>query len=143
MKHIKSLESFGDHSLVNENEERQPINEYLQDVINALPELEKLINKYNKINVKLKAGVTKGRREDSITIYSDDLYNMLSPLGKSVFSSIEISFWGGSVTSDGNLWFNPKVSYTHPSRGRNGTDFIWDSLWFDTQKKKWIEGRKF
>lgn len=124
------------------NESLRDSSEHLDAVVNALPELEKLIFKYNKLKVKLKAKKSDTRSGIVITIFSDDLTNDLSPLGKTVFKTIQISFWGGSENQDGDIWFNPKVSYTHHGGGSNGTDFIWDSLWFNPKTNKWIEGRR-
>lgn len=117
--------------------------EHLDAVQNALPELEKLINKYTKVKLKLKVKAVDARSGIVLRIYSDDIGAMLSPLGRTVFSKINIAFWGGNETRDGKIWFNPKISYEHPSGGSNGTDFIWDSLWFDPNTNKWIEGRRF
>lgn len=126
------------------NESIQDPSEHLDAVINALPELEKLVFKYNKFKVNLKAKIELTRSGSIIKIYSDDLTKDLSPLGKTMFSKIAVGFWGGNVTQDGKtIWFNPKVWYEHPSGGSNGTSFIWDSLWFDLETNKWIEGRRF
>jgi hypothetical protein len=39
------------------------------------------------------------------------------------------------------IWINPKLEYEHPNGGSNGTDFLWNSLYFDFKNEKWIEGR--
>jgi hypothetical protein len=117
--------------------------EELEKVKAALPALEKLIEKISKVKLTLEAELEAGRRETRIQITSQDLSNQLSPLGKTVFSKINIFFWGGTMNQEGHIWFNPKLSYEHPSRGSNGTDFLWDSLWYDIGNDKWIEGRKF
>jgi hypothetical protein len=124
------------------NEAESATQEHLDMVISALPQLEALIEKYGKFKVKLKAELQKNRSGETISIFSDDITDLLSPLGKTIFSKFAIGFWGGSVTKDGNIWFNPKVWYEHPMGGSNGTDFIWDALWFDVEKGTWIEGRR-
>jgi hypothetical protein len=138
---IKKFEEFVNES-TSINEAESPTQEHLDMVISALPQLEALIEKYGKFKVKLKAELQKNRSGETISIFSDDLSSLLSPLAKMVFAKFNIYFWGGSVTQDGNIWFNPKVSYEHPMGGSNGTDFIWDSLWFDVKKGTWIEGRR-
>lgn len=110
----------------------------LEQVKSALPELEKLILKESKVKVKLKANIS---RKWNIEIASDDLHSTLSPLGKTVFSNIRVRFWGGQLTKEGTVWFSPKLEYEHPSGGSNGTDFVWDSLWYNLETYKWIEGR--
>lgn len=144
MKKIKSFEDFANESedFINEAE-RNPTQEHLDAVIAALPQLEALILKYTKAKIKLKAILEDGRRETYIRIFSDDLADQLSPLGKIIFSKINVYFWGGTITQDGNIWFNPKISYEHPSHGTNGTDFVWDALWFDVEKGSWVEGRRY
>lgn len=136
MKNLKQFEEFVNESI-------SDASEHLNAVINALPELEKLILKYTNAKIKLKAKAEKTRSGTIIRIYSDDLSKDLSPLGRIVFKSIQVMFWGGTENRDGDIWFSPKISYTHPGGGSNGTDFIWDTLWFNTKTNKWIEGRKF
>jgi hypothetical protein len=112
----------------------------LDEVKDALPKLEELIKKAigTKPTLEVKAA-SKGRLE----ITSGDLINDLGKtLVKTLFKEISIGFWGGNVTSDGKtIWFNPKIWYQHPSGGTNGTDFVWDSLWYNLEKKEWITGR--
>jgi hypothetical protein len=69
-------------------------------------------------------------------------------LVKTLFTSINVRFWGGTVVRDGNaIWFNPKIEYAHPSGGTNGTDFIWDALWYvlkdhgQYKAGQWVTGR--
>lgn len=124
------------------NESLRDASEHLAAVTKALPDLEKLIFNASKVKAKLKARAEDTRSGIILRIYSDDLSNMLSPLGKTAFSKINISTWGGTVNKDGQIWFTPKLSYEHPSGGSNGTDFVWDAIWFDPNTNKWIEGRK-
>ena len=110
----------------------------LTDIHEALPDLEKLIQRHSGAKVKLKASINGNR----IYIYSDNLIGQISPIGKTVFKEINIAFWGGDYIEKTNqIWFNPKTSYEHPSGGSNGSDFIWQSLWFDLNKKVWVEGK--
>lgn len=142
MKRVKTFDDYINESTNNINE-NQLTEDHLSQVQQALPELEKLIEKISKVKLTLEAELDAGRRKTRIQITSQDLSNQLSPLGKTVFSKINIDFWGGIMNQDGDIWFNPKLSYEHPSRGSNGTDFLWDSLWYDIGNDKWIEGRKF
>jgi hypothetical protein len=124
----------------NDLNEGADVTPYLDEVKKALPQLEDLIKKKLGFAPKLTAD-KKGN--DRIFIQSSDLMNELGKtLVKTLFTKIEIGFWGGNVTGDGkSIWFNPKIWYEHPSGGSNGADFIWDSLWWDLASKKWIEGR--
>jgi hypothetical protein len=124
----------------NDLNEGADVTPYLDEVKKALPQLEDLIKKKLGFAPKLTAD-KKGA--DRIFIQSSDLMNELGKtLVKTLFTKIEIGFWGGNVTSDGkSIWFNPKIWYEHPSGGSNGADFVWDSLWWDLASKKWIEGR--
>lgn len=136
--HIKKLNDFikESNSHINEAEDVTP---YLADVQAALPQLEDLIKKKLGFKPSLKADLERG----NIRITSSDIINELGKtLVKTIFTKVEIGFWGGNITRDGKtIWFNPKLWYEHPSGGSNGTDFVWDSLWWDIDAKKWIEGR--
>jgi hypothetical protein len=119
--------------------EAADVTPYLDEVKKALPQLEELIKKKLGFKPALNAGIERG----VIKITSNDIINELGrTLVKTIFTKVEIGFWGGNVTGDGkSIWFNPKLWYEHPSGGSNGTDFVWDSLWWDLNAKKWIEGR--
>jgi len=116
----------------------------LANVESALPELERLIKNQIGADVKLGAHLKRGGLE----IYSNDLTKLLgNTLVKTIFKSIKVRFWGGQVARDGqSIWFNPKLEYVHPSGGSNGTDFIWQSIWYvleDHGKYKageWVTG---
>jgi len=123
---------------LNESEDATP---YLDEVKAALPDLEDLIKKELGFKPKLDVKASRGRLE----ITSGDIINELGKtLVKTMFVEVTIGFWGGNITKDGKtIWFNPKLWYKHPSGGTNGTDFVWDSLWYDLEKKEWITGRSF
>ena len=113
--------------------------EMLLQVQQALPDLEKMIQKRSSVKVKLMAEMNR----EKINIHSDNLIGQLSPLGRTIFKEINIYFWGGDYIEKTNqIWFNPKLSYEHPSGGSNGSDFIWQSLWFNLDKNVWFEGRR-
>ena len=124
----------------NDLNEGADVTPYLDEVKKALPQLEDLIKKKLGFAPKLTAD-KKGN--DRIFIQSSELIGELGKtLVKTLFTKIELGFWGGNVTSDGkSIWFNPKIWYEHPGGGSNGADFVWDSLWWDLSSKKWIEGR--
>jgi len=144
MEYIKTFESFDS---VNESEDPSI---FFPDVKSALPALEKMIKTEIGAPIKLNAELKTGRQGAYIEISSGELLGMLgNTLAKTLFSSINVRFWGGTVVRDGNsIWFNPKIQYTHPSGGSNGTDFVWDGLWYilkDHDKYKageWVAGRK-
>lgn len=105
-----------------------------------LPALEDLIEKRLGCRIKLNASLQSRRDgEERIRISSGSLLEFLgNTLVKTIFSEINLDWWGGTLADDGSVWFNPKVSYEHPRGGSNGTDFLWDSLWY--KDGKWIEG---
>ena len=133
-KHMKTFENF-----INEGVEKN-YEEILSKVQSALPELSELINHKLGFSPKLDAQLSNKRVR---IVGTEDLMEQLGDtLVKTLFSKISIYFCGGDVLDDGKqVWFNPNVSYEHPSGGSNGTKFIWDSLWFDLEKNEWIEGR--
>lgn len=110
----------------------------LEQLQQALPELELLIEKHLGCKISLK--VTQKELNDPIEITSGNIIDELGgTLVKTLFTSINVVFWGGILTKDNEaFWFAPKLSYNHPSGGSNGVDFIWTSLWF--KEGKWIEG---
>lgn len=140
-KNGKPIGVDGQHRPISRVDEAEKLTqEHLEQVKNALPELEKLILKHSKVKTKLNAD---SGRNGSIKITSDDLSNQLSHLGKTVFTIIKVDFWGGLLTKEGTIWFNPKLEYEHPSGGSNGVDFIWDAISYNPETSKWIEGRRF
>jgi len=125
---------------VNDLNEAADVTQYFDEVKKALPQLEDLIKKKLGFSPKL---TVEQKGNVKLEIKSGDLLNELGKtLVKTLFTKIELGFWGGNVTGDGkSIWFNPKVWYEHPGGGSNGADFVWDSLWWDLASKKWIEGR--
>ena len=131
----KKTASLNEGETLNESEATP---EMVLQVQQALPALEKLIQKRSGVKVKLMAEMNRG----NLRIYSDNLIGQISPLGKTVFKEIKVYFWGGDYIEKTNqIWFNPKTSYEHPSGGSNGADFIWQSLWFKLDDNVWVEGR--
>lgn len=138
------MRELNDFKQVNENENYQEWVDALQNVEKALPELSKLIKKHIGVSPKLLVRFNKGRSSNNLKIYGEE--NLIKELGnglvKTIFTEISIDMWGGTMTKDNMIWFNPKISYQHPGGGSNGTDFIWNGLWFDLANNKWIEGTK-
>lgn len=131
------------HEHLNENENLYQ--DYMFAATKEIPALVRLIQKELGFSPKIVIELQKGRNGESLKISSSD--NLVKELGntlvKAIFTEIKIDFWGGTkLTSENKIWFNPKISYTHPGGGSNGTDFLWDSLWFDLDTNKWITGRK-
>lgn len=117
---------------------------------NSLPALAELINKELGFAPELKTEFiakkyppTIGDDKYRVQLSSEELINELgSTLVKTIFSSIKLRCWGGEFVEEGNaVWFNPKLEYTHPNGGSNGTDFMWDSLWYRVDTCTWIAGR--
>ena len=120
--------------------------EIIKQLEDALPELEKMIQKTSGVKAKMNVEA-QPRDPNGVRVFSDSLYKQLSPIGKTAFSDINIEFWGGSYIpkakgENARIWFNPKLSYSHPSGGSNGTEFIWQGINYDVDDNKWIYGRK-
>jgi len=110
-----------------------------EQVKSALPTLSDIIYKRLGFYVELKVL----HNENNIKLFSEK--NLIEYLGDSLvrtmFSKVEINFWGGTLLYNENkIWFNPKLSYDHPRGGSNGTDFLWNSLYFNIDTNEWIEG---
>lgn len=118
--------------------------EQFEEIVTKLPELEHEIEKVSGVKVSLEAELKQDRLDNNyIRIISQDLSDQLSPLGKQIFSTIKIDTWGGSINKEETkLWINMKISYTHPSGGSNGADFLWANLHYSFIEHKWIYGRK-
>lgn len=109
-------------------------------VVDYLSELEILIEKYLGFRPKLEAFYSERNNKIKIRGTENLVGNLGDTLVKTIFTKINIEFWGGDLVDDNSIWFNPKLSYEHPLGGSNGTDFLWDSLWF-TKNNEWVEGR--
>lgn len=116
----------------------------LELVKSCLPALSDIIQKRLGFYAELKVNKSEYNiKSYNIKLYSED--NLIEFLGnslvKTMFSKVQINFWGGTLSEGENkIWFNPKLSYEHPRGGTNGTDFLWNSLWFDLETYEWIEG---
>lgn len=146
---MKDLKHFlNDGMSVNEADIETPDMEIiLNDIRAALPELEDEIRKAlgdNSMKFTLKCEIRQGWNKTVFDIHSDD--NLVKYLGKglwkTLFKTLEISWWGGEINKNGKVWFNPKIQYQHPQGGSNGTDFIWDTVWWDIAEKKWEFGSR-
>ena len=144
---MKPLQEFFEEQLDNSiNESSEGCTpEMLTMVQDKLPELENLIRSALgcKSNEKIGLHAEMGRN-NKISIYSDDILYMLgTTLVHTLFKEICIDFWGGSYSpKHEKIWFNPNISYKHPGGGSNGTDFIWNNVWFDPKTQEWEVGRK-
>ena len=131
--------------ILNESEEETffDSDEIFTKLCQVLPELEKLIQKRLGLKCKLTASLRSDRDGDYIKIVSNDLLKNYgnNPIVRNCFSKINIDFWGGKLTEDKQIWFNPRIYYEHPNGGSNGTQFLWDSLWFIPGSQMWVEGR--
>ena len=74
-----------------------------------------------------------------IVITSDDiLHNSKDPILNAIFKEMTIDFWGGNYNENENcFWFNPKIMYKHYGGGSNGTQFLWNNVWFLLDTKTW------
>ncbi len=118
---------------------------------NSLPALAELINKElgfsPTLHIEMKSKLyppVLNNDQVRFILTSDSLLNELGDtLVKTIFKEIKIEFWGGNISNDGNnIWFNPKLTYDHPSGGSNGTDFVWEAIWYNIETDNWITSRK-
>lgn len=116
--------------------------EILSAISAKLPELTAIIEKElgfaPALNVELK--FTRNWNEPYFEITGTE--NLINELGntlvKTLFTEIQIGFWGGKISEDKTrVWFNPKIWYTHVSGGSNGTDFLFRNLNFMIDESKW------
>ena len=117
----------------------------LQKIEFALPELEKEIKKKlgndaNNFDFELTVDEKTDRRNETIyTINSGNLIELTGPIGKTIYESFIFNTWGGNKVPDENkIWFNPKFSFRYVKGGSNGTEAIWNSIWFDIDEEEWI-----
>ncbi|WP_296864556.1 hypothetical protein [uncultured Methanobrevibacter sp.] len=117
------------------NEAATFTDEQFQTVVDHIGELEKEFEKELKFKVKL--NVEKEPRK--IVISSDDiLHNSKDPILNAIFKEMTIDFWGGNYNENENcFWFNPKIMYKHYGGGSNGTQFLWNNIWFLLDTKTW------
>jgi len=138
MMHIERFDSF-----LNEANGDTPLAEAQAEILRTLPYLEKLIQKETGVAVKLSGTIRKGRRGDYIIITSQDLTREMGKVGPVVFENFYVEIEGGSsIQQDGSLWFRPMVTWSLPSGGTNGAQFIWEALWYSVDESGWVPGRK-
>ena len=59
-------------------------------------------------------------------------------MAKPIFERINITTRGSRVNSEtSTIGFSPIVEYVHYGGGRNGTEYIWSSLYFNLTKGEW------
>ena len=104
----------------------------------ALPELAAKIESITGCRMELNYNRRKQGEEFCYTIFSEDLSNQLCGITKPIFKRINFTTWGGTNSGQqSHIWFAPKVEYTHWGGGSNGTDYIWNSLYFNIEKGEW------
>jgi hypothetical protein len=105
--------------------------------------LEKLIKKESGITVKLIASKMSHINWHGVRINSADLSRDLGKLGQTVFSSFQIKIDGGGIIYQNSvLRFEPEVAWSLPGGQWNGTQFIWDFLWYNIDEGTWLPGNK-
>ena len=106
----------------------------------ALPVLAAKIEDITGAIVTLQGNVVKGwDGRYSYRFESNDLASQLCGVSKPIFRTIKITNGGGNFTTDNNklIWFSPTINYSHYGGGRNGTNYIWEVLFFDVEKNEW------
>jgi hypothetical protein len=111
----------------------------LEMVTKALPQLQSEIKRIAGIELKLSATLQKTDYYGySIRIQSDDFAEKLTGISASLFNEIKFKTWGGGISENGKLCFFPKIEYSSWSGGSNGMDYIWNTIWFDTESGDFI-----
>lgn len=126
------------------------------DLLNSnMHVLESAIQKELKLNnpVRLHTHVESIRNNEAmIRIQSENLAGnteLLGAVGANLYTVFEIQTWGGIFIKDDDyketdiLWINPKISFEYVSGGRNGSDFMWDSLYFNVKTQAWKFGKRY
>jgi len=118
------------------------------ELINSkLPELNAKFNEELGCEnfIKFKAEFYgNGNREDYnvCEISSNSILDLFGIAGKSLWKRIWIEFTNGGVDLNGNVWFSPIVRHENFNGGMNGTDFVFDRIIFNVEKKEWSFGKK-
>ncbi len=111
----------------------------------ALPSLAKLIQREVGVPIQLTETMKRGVHGKYMEINSNDLVADTG-IAKHAFKTFNIRLAGGeTVQLDGDdryLWFTISCRWDVFSGGSNGTDFIWNGMWFDLNKSTWQPGRR-
>ena len=115
--------------------------EILSAISAKLPELTAIIEKELGFAPGLKVELkkrTSGEPVFEITGTENLINELGNTLVKTLFTEVEIGFWGGTLSQDETrVWYNPKIWYRHPGGGSNGTDFLFRNLNFMIDESKW------
>jgi hypothetical protein len=112
----------------------------LEMVTKALPQLQSEIKRIAGVELKLTAILQKTDYYGySIRIQSDDFANQFDGFADSLFDEVKFKPWGGGISSDNReLCFFPKIEFSSWSGGSNGMDYIWNTIWFNTESGQFI-----
>jgi hypothetical protein len=111
----------------------------LGQVTKALPQLQSEIKRIAGVELKLTAILQKTDYYGySIRIQSDDFAEKLTGFAASLFNEIKFKTWGGGISDNRELCFFPKIEYSSWSGGSNGMDYIWNTIWFNTESGDFI-----
>jgi hypothetical protein len=111
----------------------------LEMVTKALPQLQSEIKRIAGIELKLSAILQKTDYYDySIRIQSADFANQLDGFAASLFEEVKFKTWGGRISDNRELCFFPKIEFSGWGGGSNGMDYIWNTIWFNTESGQFI-----
>jgi hypothetical protein len=113
---------------------------------NSLPALAELINKELGFAPELRIEMSINHRYGNQVEFSIESNNLINELGntlvKTIFSTIQIGCWSAPINEEeGLIGFFPRLRYSHPNGGSNGTDFIWNVIYYKIDTCTWIAGR--
>jgi len=130
---VEIYQIMNENKIMKKSELKRLINEVinesdddiLKQIKAALPELSKLISSEIGLKTNLQVKIEKGRRAEYYIIFDPTNYaSSTGPIGKAIFKELYIKWSGERSSRENTIWFNPKLTYNHPSGGSNGTDFI-------------------
>jgi hypothetical protein len=135
---MKNIPSFRDYLSESQTSDLQ-----FDEIVQALPKLEQLIQREIGVKITLNAREVKGRHGTYLSIKSNDLTNQMGKLGGSLFNTSHVVLEGASkVMADDSVMFTINFMYTVPYGGSNGVKFIWDAVWYSFSESGWVAGRK-
>jgi hypothetical protein len=112
--------------------------EILELLESKLPALEKLVKMQFRVDVTFTVKMKEYKNTPTFEISSRD-FSGRSPMLELMFKEIQFYFWGGEYHEDKeDIYFNPKVFWKSHSNGSNGTDVLWDRIFFDLTTDSWI-----
>lgn len=94
-----------------------------------------------RIGIRLQKPKFEIRKGKVLIEFEDELLQYLgTTLVRTLFTTVKLTLWGGEyLEREGMIHYRPNLHYEHPEGGSNGVKFIWQWLYFDLKKNRWLE----